>query len=50
MGTDPTQSSTLHVVADAIGDDESAQNTTEEITEAFRAGWLAGGLQDRLAA
>jgi hypothetical protein len=50
MGTDPIQSSMLQVVPDAIGDDDSAHDTGDEITEAFRAGWLAGGLQDRLAA
>jgi hypothetical protein len=50
MDRDPIQSSTLHVVPDAIDGDDSAHDAADQITEAFRAGWLAGGLQDRLAA
>jgi hypothetical protein len=50
MDADPIQSSTLHVVPDSIGDDDAANDTPDLTTDAFRGGWLAGGLQDRLAA
>jgi len=50
MDADPIQSSMLHVVPDSIGDDEAVDNTPDQTTDAFRGGWLAGGLQDRLAA
>jgi hypothetical protein len=50
MDADPIQSSTLHVVPDQTGDDGTAHDSPDQGTDAFRAGWLAGGLQDRLAA
>lgn len=50
MNVDPNQSCALHAVSDPAEDDDYTVVSTETTLEVFKSGWLAGGLQDRLAA
>ena len=50
MSVDENQTIGLHAVPDPVDDDGSLTESVDETPEAFRSGWLAGGLQDRLAA
>jgi hypothetical protein len=49
MERDPNESSTLHAVPDLFEED-FPNDSTDLRADAFRADWLAGGLQDRLVA
>lgn len=51
MNVDTDQSWALRAVPDPIDDEGfAAADAIDEAAEAFRSGWLAGGLHDRLAA
>jgi hypothetical protein len=51
MNVDTHQSWAFHTVPDPVDDEGfAAADSIDEAAEAFRSGWLAGGLNDRLAA
>ena len=51
MNVDTHQSSALYAVPDPVDDERfAAADSVDEAAEVFRSGWLAGGLNDRLAA
>jgi hypothetical protein len=50
MNVDPHQSWALYAVSDPVEDDDFTAVSIETAPDVFKSGWLAGGLQDRLAA
>jgi hypothetical protein len=50
MNFDTHQHWALCAVPDPTDDEARGADSIEEASEVFKSGWLAGGLQDRLAA